>query len=124
MTERHQGGRTALIAAFDVDGTLLLTDLERETQESDFRAYAPHCELVARESVRSQLITLWQCGVKIHVWSGSGESWARHVARQIGIAPYVDSYSHKSGTDLVPDITFDDQPITLGGLNILVPEVW
>lgn len=119
-----------LAVAFDVDGTLVKNDGQ------------PGGRVTANERVRRMLIDLAHSkNVKILVWSGGGELWARQAAKEIGVAPYVDQYAdkqyigctecpddvlchhHSFGTDIKPDIAFDDiQACTLGNVNIIVRE--
>lgn len=122
-----------LTIAFDVDGTLVKNDGQ------------PNGRITANERVRRMLIDLAHSkNVKIIVWSGGGELWARQAAKEIGVAPYVNQYAdkqyqkcdrpecvaadnpcqhHSFGTDLKPDIAFDDiQDCTLGIANIIVRE--
>lgn len=98
--------RPAVITvAFDVDGCL------RDARYSG--------EVIADEDVRWLLILLARFEqVRIHVWSGSGELYARQVAREIGIAPHVNSYSSKSDKSIKADLTFDDESVNMGVVNI------
>lgn len=98
-----------ITVAFDVDGCLRLP--------AGRQGYP-----VANEPVRQLLVILWHLpGVRIHVWSGSGELYARQVAAELGIRPYVHSYSSKTDPTIEPDITFDDEEMTRGRVNIRVP---
>lgn len=117
-----------LLVAFDVDGTLVKNDGQ------------PNGKIIANERVRRMLIDLAHSkNVKIIVWSGGGELWARQAAAEIGVAPYIDLYAdkvyvkctkctepcnhHSFGTNLRPDIAFDDiQECSLGDKNIIVRE--
>lgn len=113
-----------LVIAFDCDGTLIQNGALDEHQ------------IVANERVRSLLIGLAHSkNVKIVVWSGGGELWARQVGRQLGLDSYVWKYSDKMliGKDkdghpvfdpeLKPHIAFDDiQSCELGEFNIIVRE--
>lgn len=114
-----------IIIAFDCDGTLVTTDS------------AITKNIVAIERVRSMLIALANSkNVKIVVWSGGGEIWARTVGRAIGIDKYVWKYASKNllperdseghprfDPDLEPDIAIDDiQSCELGKINIIVRE--
>lgn len=110
--------------AFDCDGTLVNT----ESAESK--------KIVANERIRSLLIILSSFkNVKIVVWSGSGELWARQVSAAIGIDKYVDSYQskdyigksadgrHMFNPSIKPDISIDDiQDCMLGKINLIVRE--
>lgn len=114
-----------VVIAFDCDGTLVTTDS------------ATTGVIVANERVRSMLIALANSkNVKIVVWSGGGELWARQVARSIGIDKYVWKYASKNllperddeghprfEPDFIPDIAIDDiQACDLGKINIIVRE--
>lgn len=111
--------------AFDCDGTLVTTE-SAETKQ-----------IVANERVRSLLIALAHMkNVRIVVWSGSGELWARQVAAAIGINKYVDQFASKNhmGKDEdgkhifnpdipKPDIAVDDiHACELGIINLIVRE--
>lgn len=106
--------------AFDVDGTLI-----------DNRIATP----VANENIRTLLVILSGFkNVKVVVWSGSGELYARQCAAEIGIAKYVDEYWTKNHLGVVdgkhvfdpkftPDIAIDDiQDCILGTINLIVRE--
>ncbi len=118
------------LIAFDIDGTL------RNNNYTD--------RVVANERIRTLLITLSSFkNIKIHVWSGGGESYARQCAQEMGLSKYIDSYSdkevisceeagcmnpdeshwHFSETGLRPDIAIDDiQSFSLGDINLIVKE--
>lgn len=110
-----------ILIAFDVDGTLI----------SDMTGSGP----VVNERIRTLLVTLSSFkNVKIMVWSGGGELYARQVAHAIGIDKYVDYYDSKKITtenpngvlekqDTIPDIAIDDiQDCVLGTINLIVRE--
>lgn len=117
-----------LLIAFDVDGTLISNGALSEN------------EIVANERVRRMLIDLAHSkNVKILVWSGGGELWARQAVAALGLQKYVSQYAdkiyikcpdcttpcnhHAFGTKIKPDIAFDDiQECTLGDKNIIVRE--
>lgn len=125
-----------VVIAFDVDGTLVQNG-----------ALAEH-EIVANERVRNLLIALAHMkNVRIIVWSGGGELWARQAAAAIGVSKYVDEYAdkmykqcqrpeciqarkggmycnhHVFATELRPDIAIDDiQGCELGAINLIVRE--
>lgn len=76
-----------------------------------------------------------KANVRIVVWSGGGEVYARQIAGYIGIKPYVDAYGDKNligqtedGSFIFepgfkPDIAIDDiQSCDLGILNLIVRE--
>ncbi len=116
--------RTVTIA-FDCDGTLL-----NNTEQN----------MVANERIRTLLIALSSFkNVKIVVWSGGGELYARQVASALGITSYVDTYAGKNPQrtvgvtetatrhvfkpDIEPDIAIDDiQDCDLGKINLIVRE--
>lgn len=96
--------------AFDVDGTL-----RDNTKE----------EPVANESIRTLLIILSTFkNIKIVVWSGSGELYARQIATAFGLQHYVDQYASKTDWQLIaPDLAIDDiQDTAIGQLNFIVRE--
>jgi phosphoserine phosphatase len=95
---------TMVIVCFDVDGCLV-DDLD-----------------IAREKVRDLLVMFASFpDVRVIVWSGSGADYAERMARLIHVDPYVHDYAAKSeALGLKPDITFDDQDVTLGTVNIRV----
>ena len=103
--------------AFDVDGTLI-GDKGK-----------------VNKNIRTLLVILSSFkNVKIIVWSGSGELYARQVAQEIGIKQYVDQYASKNhlgkengkhifNPDITPDIAIDDiQDCILGKINLIVKE--
>ena len=93
--------------AFDVDGTLI--------DENDN----------VNERIRSILVGLASFkNVKIVVWSGGGELWARQVGNRIGIDNYVDRYASKmEWQEIQPDIAIDDiQDTAIGKINLIVKE--
>jgi phosphoglycolate phosphatase-like HAD superfamily hydrolase len=107
--------------AFDVDGTLRDNIVNQDLQP------------VANEDIRSLLIILSKFkNVKIMVWSGGGELYARQVVESLGLNKYVDEFtdkkyrvgpdgSHHFETRVKPDIAIDDiQECTLGVLNLIV----
>lgn len=110
--------------AFDVDGCLRNSKVDQNAKP------------VPNEDVRELLVFLSRfTNVLIHVWSGSGEYYAREVASHFGLAGYIDSYSSKTeqvtkkgnlatGNDgFKVDVAVDDVPTTkLGKLNIITGE--
>lgn len=112
-----------VVIAFDCDGTLCTTMSARSGK------------IVANERQRTMLISLAHSkNVKIVVWSGGGELWARQVGASLGIDKYVDLYAdknhlglvdgvHQFDPDMTPDLCFDDiQACELGLHNIIVRE--
>lgn len=110
--------------AFDCDGTLVTTD-SAETRK-----------IVANERIRTLLVTLARFkNVRVVIWSGGGEMWARQVGAALGLDKYVWKYMDKIylgrgddgkikfGTDFKPDIAIDDiQACELGAINLIVRE--
>jgi hydroxymethylpyrimidine pyrophosphatase-like HAD family hydrolase len=108
--------------AFDVDGTLRKNTIEDK--------------VVANERIRTLLITFASMkNVKIVVWSGGGELYARQMAKELCIDKYVDIYAGKeltrddkmgvreSHSKIKPDIAIDDiQDCVLGTHNLIVRE--
>lgn len=113
-----------IIIAFDCDGTLVTTDSAKTR------------EIVANERVRSMLVTFARFkNVKIVVWSGGGELWARQVGAALGLDKYVWKYASKNhlgkdengrhmfNPEFTPDIAIDDiQDCELGLINLIVRE--
>lgn len=99
-----------VVVAFDVDGTL-------RNNQGD--------AISANERIRTLLIILSSFkNVRIVVWSGSGELYARQVARAIHVEPYVDIYASKTEHEEInADIAIDDiQDTAIGKLNLIVRE--
>ena len=110
--------------AFDCDGTLIQNGALDEHM------------IVANERIRSMLITFSSFkNVKIIVWSGGGELWARQVGAALGIDKYVWKYTtknhlgkvengkHQFDPDVTPGIAIDDiQDCELGLINLIVRE--
>lgn len=88
--------------AFDVDGTLISSRDDR-----------------ALEDVRTLLVTLKRLGCRIVVWSGCGSGYAQMVSRRIHVDHCVDAYADKGV--IHADITFDDQEVKLGLVNVRIP---
>ena len=110
--------------AFDCDGTLVTTD-SADTKR-----------IVANERIRSLLIALASFkNVRIVVWSGSGELWARQCVNELGLSKYVyqvttknhlgkdENGKHIFDPEFMPDIAIDDiQDCELGLINLIVRE--
>lgn len=91
--------------AFDVDGTLLHAKTDK-----------PRDEIIDLLKSLSQLPD-----TSIVVWSGGGADYAQQVCHRIGLDPWVDSYAAKNGDPAEKvAISFDDQEVTLGWINIRV----
>ena len=105
-----------LVVAFDVDGTLLnkTSGYEDTPNYSVLQVYFWH---------RSN-------GAKIIIWSGCGKDCARAMALKLGLKhrfedtdndPIImEKPSFKDPNRLEPDITYDDEIIKLGKVNIQV----
>ena len=98
------------IMAFDVDNTLLI---ERDGH------------VIVNEDVRDLMVAVHKLGLaRIVVWSGGGADYARMATRDCGIHHMVWKYAAKTdGTDALLTqgsqvITVDDQPTTLGTVNL------
>lgn len=87
--------------AFDVDGTLIhqvgeLTDTPRYDIIQLFKLLeAADCEM--------------------YIWSGGGIDYAERWAEKLGLKAHVIGKG-----SIVPDISFDDEEVTLGKVNIRV----
>lgn len=107
------GNMRKIVIAFDIDGTL-----RTNADISDDN-------IVANERIRSLLYILSTFkNVKIIVWSGSGEIYARQVGHLLGIDKYVDKYASKTAhEEIKPDIAIDDiQDTAIGVINLIVKE--
>ncbi|HZU00854.1 MAG TPA: HAD family hydrolase [Ktedonobacteraceae bacterium] len=88
--------------AFDVDGTLI------------------DAHDVPRESIIALLKTLASCQhVQVYLWSGSGLEYARYRMRTLGLEEYIKDVLPKQYNPGI-HLTFDDQEVKLGQLNIQV----
>ena len=104
------GKMKKITVAFDIDGTL------RKNTET---------KVMANENIRTLLRILSGFkNVKIIVWSGSGELYARQIAKEIGVDWYVDRYATKMDwKEIKADIAIDDiQDTAIGGINLIVKE--
>jgi hypothetical protein len=85
------------VVAFDVDGTLFDEKGEPRWDIIEMlRTLVPYCQVV--------------------VWSGSGLSYAQHAGRVLFLPPEVIYQVKTWGVDM----TFDDQDVQLGTVNINV----
>lgn len=111
---RNPLGMKTTVIAFDCDGTLVTTDSSQSQK------------IVANERVRTLLVALAHMkNVKIIVWSGAGEMWARQVVRELGLSKYVNMVCAKEFYREIPqvDIAIDDiQDTALGKINLIVRE--
>jgi len=98
--------------AFDVDGTMV---------RSVARVQGPN-ELEANEDVRNLMRILHGFkNVRIILWSGSGELWARQAARLAHIEHWVHQYATKTDKSIRADITIDDmEDMSMGAFNLIV----
>lgn len=104
------GKMKKITIAFDVDGTL------RNNQQD---------KVIANENIRNLVIILSTFkNVRIIVWSGSGELYARQIAAKLHVDQYVDGYASKTAhEEIKPDIAIDDiQDTAIGQLNLIVRE--
>lgn len=98
--------------AFDVDGTLRKNDDEYDSP-------------LANEDIRTLLRILRKFkNTYIIVWSGSGELYARQVAKELHIDHWVHHYASKTDHEALNiDIAIDDiQDTAIGGINLIVRE--
>lgn len=105
----------SFVFAFDIDGTLRNNEVDQTK--------AP----VANEPIRTLLIILRKYfkNVKIVVWSGSGELYARQVGASFGLDPYVWQYMSKQDHEKLTRsnrvIAIDDiQDTAIGDLANLI----
>lgn len=100
--------------AFDIDGTLRNNVVDQNK------------EPVANEDIRMLLILLRRAfkNIRIIVWSGSGELYARQVGALLGLNPYVSHYMSKTDYTNFSDkniIAIDDiQDTALGNIANLI----
>lgn len=107
------GSMKKIKIAFDVDGTL------RNNQNG--KKGNPQ----ANEDIRTLLRILRKFkNTEIVVWSGSGEIYARQVARELHVDHWVDRYASKTDyRDVAPDIAIDDiQDTAIANINLIVRE--
>lgn len=100
--------------AFDVDGTLRDNTVTGRVQANED----------IRELVR--ILTRFK-NVRVLVWSGSGELYARQAARELHIDHWVDSYASKTDHEAIKlvgkVIAIDDiQDTAIGDINLIVRE--
>jgi phosphoserine phosphatase len=95
-----------VIIAFDVDNTLITEKFEP--------IYTNIWLLINLSTIKN---------VKILVWSGGGREYAQHHIEKLGLKNYVKYISDKNrimADHYQPQITFDDQIINLGKVNLQV----
>lgn len=100
--------------AFDVDGTLRNNTVENRVEANED----------IRELIR--ILTRFK-NVRILVWSGSGELYARQAAKEMHIEHWVDSYASKTDHKAIKlvgkVIAVDDiQDTAIGDINLIVRE--
>ena len=108
------GKMETITIAFDVDGTL-------RNNKDDAKVKQP----IANEDIRTLLRILRKFkNTKIIVWSGSGELYARQIAKELHITQWVHDYWSKQDLGVVqPDIAIDDmQDTAIGAINLIVRE--
>lgn len=109
LAEMPRGAMQKLIIAFDVDGTLR-SNAEDTWDAPNYRVVRMLQDLAHSKNVR------------IVVWSGGGEDYARQWGKKFGLDEYVWKYAVKD-PELKPDICFDDiQECALGKVNVIVRE--
>lgn len=97
--------------AFDCDGTLLGYDGK------------------LRDEVCRLLIGFLNTPAEVIVWSGGGKQYAQGVWRRViqeyslldGMSDLVEKVECKMKDNSKPDLTFDDQPVSLGVVNVYLP---
>jgi len=104
------GEMKKIVVCFDVDGTL-------RNNQTD--------KVIANEDIRTVLRVLSKFkNTRIIVWSGSGELYARQVAKELHIKQFVDGYASKTEHENIKaDIAIDDiQDTAIGKINLIVRE--
>ncbi len=79
---------------FDIDSTLILykktpSSVRIKDQHGFVVEVTPHFEHIRRLKQHKE------DGAKIVLWSAAGETWARIVAKKLGLARYVDAFHSK-----------------------------
>lgn len=95
------------IICFDVDDTLWRVRHEQKDQVPDY-------DLIA------VLRWFFMNGDTVHVWSAGGVDYAKQICKKLGIDEYVDEVIPKGDFFGKPDISFDDEEVSLGRMNIHV----
>ncbi len=96
-----------MIICFDVDGTLVSMGNTPNYRVIDIlRWFVEH-------------------GDRVYIWSGGGIEYAEHWIDKLGIDRFSNTLlpqmkSKEVAEEIKPDITFDDEFITLGKVNIKV----
>ena len=105
------GKMKTIVICIDIDGTLRNNEAENK--------------IIANEDIRTLVRILSKFkNTKIILWSGSGELYARQVAREVHVAQYADGYASKAAhKEIKPDIAIDDiQDTAIGKINLIVRE--
>lgn len=86
--------------AFDIDGTLLNPD------------NTPNYRVID--------ILLWfvENNDDVFIWSGGGMEYAERIARRLGLHTMITVIPKDASMNI--DLTFDDQDVTLGKVNIRI----
>ena len=74
-------------------------------------------KMFLKKDIIALLKSYIKLGCTVYVWSGGGMKYVENVCRKLGIENLV-IMSPKRG--IIPDITYDDQEVNLGGINIQV----
>jgi hydroxymethylpyrimidine pyrophosphatase-like HAD family hydrolase len=104
------GKMRKITVAIDIDGTL-----RDNTKDA----------VIANEDIRTLIRILSKFkNTKIIIWSGSGELYARQVAKECHVAQWVDGYASKTQhKEINADISIDDvQDTDIGKINLIVRE--
>jgi phosphoglycolate phosphatase-like HAD superfamily hydrolase len=102
--------------AFDVDDTLWKVRWELRN------GIAIPCGQIPDYEVIHTLIFHYKNGEKIYVWSAGGVDYARSVCEKLGLSDMVEVVRKDQVTAdaLQIDLTYDDQEVTLGKVNIRI----
>jgi hypothetical protein len=79
---------------------------------------APNFRQVPDYDLIAVLRWFYQNGDRVFVWSAGGTDYAQTVVDKLGLTEMVKVVQKNS--ELKPDLTFDDQAMTLGNVNIRV----
>lgn len=103
----NERGEGRVKVAFDVDDTLwkVVGEFPKFYQAPDY-------------DIIPMLIWFYENGHDVYVWSAGGVDYAVNIVRMLGLDGMVRVVPKNS--DLRPDLTFDDQAIELGKVNVRV----
>ena len=117
--------------AFDLDDTLWKV-IHGCSDDCEFRQQHPSeriCDVHLRTTKQVpdyELIAVlkwfYQNGDYIHVWSAGGVDYAQTIVDKLGLEKMVTVIPKGSSEDM--DLTFDDEAVTLGKVNIKVKRKW